>query len=140
MEATQPDNLNAFTQIDSLLNELRAILLMNISTHGAITAQIKSLDGEDTLNASPYWLNGVYLYLVHPQTPEKKRWRQYVGNDPARVEKALQRVSRSKRHARLSKEKCEMERRANCLVRQLTKSINLSQGKYQQGDINERTE
>lgn len=140
MEATQPDNLNAFTQIDSLLNELRAILLMNISTHGAITAQIKSLDGEDTLKASPYWLNGEYLYLVHPKTPERARHRKYVGNDPERVKEALQQVSRGKQHARLSKEKREMERRANCLVRQLTKSINLSQGKHQQGDLNERTE
>lgn len=58
--------------------------------------QLQKLGALKVVDASPYWLNGLYLYLIHPKRKGQKRVRDYVGNDPQRVAEALAMVERGR--------------------------------------------
>lgn len=118
-----------FRQALLLLSEIQKTLLVDVEAHAEITARLKALEesGEERINASPYWLDGRYLYLVIPQTAERPRYRRYIGNKPERVQKAERAVALHKRQVRLSKERHAIERRSNRLVRLLTRFIDLTQ-------------
>ena len=110
--------------------------------YSALNAELKTLESLPVVNASPYWLNGEYLYLVHPQTPEKKRHRQYIGNDPERVEEALLRVTRGKRIKELRRERRRIDRQVSAAFRAFLRGVsylervvdNVSHAKLEGGD------
>jgi hypothetical protein len=89
----------------------------------ALNAELQSLEALPKVNASAYWLNGVYLYLVHPKTPEKARHREYIGNDPERVEDALQQVKRGKRIKDLIRTRRKIDRQINAALRALMRGV-----------------
>lgn len=118
-----------YSHIEALWSEIRQILALDVATLADVTARLSALEEAGELKRfSLYWLNGEYLYLVHPQTPERRRWRQYVGNKKERVDAAHNAFNRRVQHDRLSKEKRTIERRADRLFRLLTKFIRVTRG------------
>jgi hypothetical protein len=117
-----------YGHIEALWSEIRQILALDVATLAEVTARLSALEAEKIECFSLYWLNGEYLYLVHPQTPERKRWRQYVGNKKERVDAAHNAFNRRVQHDRLSKEQRTIERRAGRLFKYLTKFIRVTRG------------
>jgi hypothetical protein len=74
-----------------------------------IRLELAELDRLGLTDASPTWKDDRYLVLAYPQVNGQRR-REYVGNDPARVKRALTRVRRSRRHRRLQHKLTHLER------------------------------
>jgi hypothetical protein len=109
-----------------LLSEIRQILAIDAAAFAEVTARLVALEeGGPIRRGYPYWQNGEYLYLVHPQI-EGKRFREYVGNKKERVAAALAEINRRVLHGRLTKEKIAIERRAARIFKMLTKFIRVS--------------
>lgn len=118
-----------YGHIETLWSEISQILALDIATLAEVTARLSALEEAGEISrCSLYWLNNEYLYLVHPQTSERKRWRQYVGNKKERVDAAYNAFNRRVQHDRLSKEKRTIERRAGRLFKLLTKFIRVTRG------------
>jgi hypothetical protein len=61
-----------------------------------LDAQAEELQTAGTIEATPYYRQGKYLYLIGP-TVGGYRERQYIGNDPAKIDAALDAVRRHRR-------------------------------------------
>ena len=80
-------------QIDQV--ELLASALNEVNNKiSAIEAEIEELEKSGISNASPWWKQGKYLYLVYKTDDDGNRQRQYIGSEPAAVEEALARIER----------------------------------------------
>lgn len=118
MEVAQPDNLNPFTRIESLINELQATLHVERITHDEIRAQMRELEQHGITNGTPYFHQGKYLYMVFPMVCGKRR-REYIGSDRAKIAAAEGGVARGHKYRRLEQELIAVERRAAHLAKEL---------------------
>lgn len=73
-----------------------------------LCAEIENLDqaaqalrNQGTTDATAYWRQAKYLYLIHP-TSHGTRQRDYIGSDPAKVQAALASIERHKRHQEIT--------------------------------------
>jgi len=77
-----------------------------------LDAAAQDLKHQGTTDASPYYRQGKYLYLISP-TFQGQRERQYIGSDPAKVQAALASIERHKRreevHAQAKKLRLELD-------------------------------
>lgn len=103
MEATQPDNLNTPTRIDFLLSELRAILLMDSSTHDQIRAEMRELEQLGIINASTHFQQGKYLYVIYPMVRGQRK-RVYVGSDRVKIAATEAAIKRGERYRELARQ------------------------------------
>lgn len=62
--------------------------------------EISDLERAGLANASEWWKDQKYLYLVYP-TQDGQRLRQYIGSDPEEIAKARAKVERYKRWVEL---------------------------------------
>jgi len=62
----------------------------------SLGAKIATLEEAGTVQASEYWRQGKYLYLIHPTT-QGHRVREYIGKDAKKVQDAQDRVDRWKK-------------------------------------------
>jgi len=65
-----------------------------IDSRDKIKAEIETETAKGITNASPYWREGKFLILVHPQIQGSKRVREYIGADPAKVQEAMNKIKR----------------------------------------------
>lgn len=62
-----------------------------IEKHNLLTTRIAQLTAEGCINATEYWKDEKYLYLLRPMN-NGKRIKTYVGNHSLRIEEARQKV------------------------------------------------
>ncbi len=67
-----------------------------LQIHDEITKRIAAIESLGIIDASPYYRDGTYLYLIHPMK-DGKREREYIGKDPTKVREALDKVERFKK-------------------------------------------
>jgi hypothetical protein len=73
-----------------------------LRAYQSLADQINDLEQAGITNASPFFRDQKYLYLVHPTAADGTRQREYIGADPARQADALARLDRYKRHQTLT--------------------------------------
>lgn len=78
---------------DSLLR-LEAALSQLEDQIDEMQVEINHLEAAGMINASEWWKDRKYLYLVHPVDPVGNRRRVYVGNDPQNVADAQAAIKR----------------------------------------------
>ena len=78
------------------------IIGLALDRYHGLLEQIADLESAGITNASTWYRDGIYLYLIYPTTAEG-RVRKYVGNDPAKVAAALARLERYKTHQELTR-------------------------------------
>lgn len=64
----------------------------------ALEQRKAELEKQEMNEASPYWHQDKYLYLIH-RSVDGYRARQYVGNDPEKIQAALASINRAGEHA-----------------------------------------
>jgi len=107
--------------------------LSTLRTHRAgLVQRIDALRRAGTVNATPHYRDGKYLYLIHPQRDGERR-REYVGSEPTKVAAALGRVERFKESERLEAELSRLDRciqsvtfdasRVECTLRELARAV-----------------
>jgi len=79
---------------DYISNVIRYKLAELINQRDKIKAEIDEVTARGITNASPYWREGKYLILVHPQIQGSKRVREYIGSDPEKCREAIDKISR----------------------------------------------
>ena len=105
---TAKDGLQDKTAVQISLQRLEmnlSILPRKISTllarHAALTAQQRALREAGIIDATPYWHQGKYLYLIYP-TKDGKRRRDYVGADQRNCAPIIAALKRAQRHQRIA--------------------------------------
>lgn len=84
------------TQVDQI--KLLTEALCQVSERiRSIEADISELEHAGISNASPWWKEGKYLYLIHKTDDEGNRLREYIGSDETAVNAGLARIERFKR-------------------------------------------
>jgi len=58
-----------------------------------IEQEIQVLDRKTLQDASEWWKDGKYLYLVYPADKSGNRKREYIGSDPRRIAEARERIA-----------------------------------------------
>lgn len=101
-----------FDQLQKLLTASFAELERLQASTAQMEVAIKALENQGIKNATAYWMGQQYLYLNHPTTGGKKRKREYVGNNPAKVKDALERIKRFEQHKELTAEQCAIRNAA----------------------------
>jgi len=62
-----------------------------IEKHNLLTTRIAQLTADGCINATEYWKDEKYLYLLRPMN-KGKRIKTYIGNHSLRIEEARQKV------------------------------------------------
>lgn len=91
----------SITRIDSLLNELRSISLIDISTHNEIRDEMRELQLKGIINAAIYLHQGKYAYLIFPMVAGNRK-RIYVGSDRKKIAYTEACIERGARHQELA--------------------------------------
>ena len=86
-----PDHINQLKQTKSLLLEEKA-----------------TLESTDLIEATPYWHQEKYLYLIFPKK-EGKRVREYIGTKKQKVDEALNAIKRGKRYRKICDELADID-------------------------------
>ncbi|MGR6873396.1 PAS domain-containing protein [Pseudomonas sp. HK3] len=86
-----PDHINQLKQTKSLLLEERA-----------------SLESTNLIQATPYWHQEKYLYLIFPKK-DGKRVREYIGTKKQKVDEALNAIKRGKRYRKICDELADID-------------------------------
>lgn len=94
-----------------LLHEISPLMSQFETRHAELHTALDQMKGLPMTNAHPYWLNGLYLYLVYPRKRGESRRRDYVGNDPQRVAEAIELIDRSRHYRAIQAELRELENR-----------------------------
>jgi hypothetical protein len=94
--------INLPTQIAQLLDKTLAQLVL-LQIHAANLVEL------GIVNASTYYRDGIYLYLVHPTASDGSRQREYVGKDPSKIAAALARIARREEHFKVTCQIKEIE-------------------------------
>ena len=81
-----------------------SVLPKKISTlqarHESLSKQKHALLKTGIIDATPYWHQGKYLYLIYPMKDGKRR-REYVGADPRKCAPIMAAVRRAQRHRQI---------------------------------------
>ena len=91
------DFARALTELRDSSELFRARLVSN-------NQEARALKSLGILNASPWFKNNKYLYLVFPVKGDGLRERRYIGANSEKVEEAMAAISRAKRVAEIKKE------------------------------------
>lgn len=110
MDATKPDNQSTLSQIESLLHELRASLLIDSSIHNEISQEMSELERSEIITASLYLHQGKYAYAVSPMV-NGRRCRRYIGSDTTKILAAEAAIARGIRYQELTQRKKIIEHR-----------------------------
>jgi hypothetical protein len=110
MDATKPDNQSTLSQIESLLHELRASLLIDSSSHNEISQEMSELERSEIITASLYLHQGKYAYAVSPMV-NGRRCRRYIGSDTTKILAAEAAIARGIRYQELTQRKKIIEHR-----------------------------
>lgn len=92
----------------------------------ALDSERKHLEALPQNEASPYWHEGKYLYLIHPAR-DGYRARKYIGKDPVKVADALASIERFKKHKAIVEEMKGLKNRmldAQFLIQQFESKVN----------------
>lgn len=87
---------------------LRSVLLDRIRLVDHNRAELRRLDADGRIYATPHYRAGRYLYLIHP-TKDGERRRDYIGADPAKVADALRQVDNARNYDALEAEMLRIE-------------------------------
>ena len=68
-----------------------------------LQAEFEELEKAERVNATEYWREGVYLYLIYPMQDGSRR-REYIGADVGKIKEALQKVNNHRRYEDLKRE------------------------------------
>lgn len=88
--------------------------------------EIARLTAAGCINATEFWRDDKYLYLVSPMNGGRRK-KRYIGNHPPRIKEARQKLANYSRRARLVVEQGEIEddlARIDGLLRQAVKVCN----------------
>lgn len=75
------------------LNSIETSLKALESSIAEIEQEIQVLDQKDLSDASEWWKDGKYLYLVYATDKAGKRKREYIGSDPKQIAEARERIA-----------------------------------------------
>jgi hypothetical protein len=106
-------NKDELTQLPAQIADLLGKTLAQLALLQAHAAMLVELGITD---ASTYYRDGVYLYLVHPTASDGSRQREYVGKDPAKIAAALARINRREEHNQVTRQIKEIENRLNSIA------------------------
>lgn len=105
------DHDNTDTKVRKARQTLAAIAEKIETTNGQIEAlseQIENLETAGIANATEYWRDEKYLYLIYPMKAGERR-RDYIGSQPAKVQAAIDSIDRFKRYSVLRKEMATLQ-------------------------------
>lgn len=80
-----------------------------INRHKSLTTRIAQLTAAGCVDASEYWRDGKYLYLLYSMKDGKRR-KVYVGNHPLRIEEARQKLENYKTRSECIRTQTKLER------------------------------
>ena len=101
----------AETELRKARQTLAAIAEKLETTNGqieALTNQLEDLETAGIANATEYWRDDRYLYLIYPMTAGERR-REYIGSQPAKVQSAIDSVDRYKLYSRLRDQRATLQ-------------------------------
>lgn len=84
--------------------------------------QVHAIEDQGMTDATPWWKDGKYLVMVHPQK-DGERVREYVGADPSKVQVALCKIENRARHAQVSERLAVAQRTYHMLEYELTGTL-----------------
>jgi len=106
-EPKAKDGLQDKTAVRISLQRLElnlSVLPKKISTlqarHESLSKQKDALSEAGIIDATSYWHQGKYLYLIYP-TKEGKRQREYVGADQRKCAPIIAALRRAQRHQQI---------------------------------------
>jgi hypothetical protein len=94
-----------------------------------VERQMAELQRLGLTHASPHYKAGKYLTLLYPSQAGTKRRRDYVGNDPQKVEEALARIKRARTHDQLSARARRLQEAASSTYGAISEAIRACAGK-----------
>ena len=68
-----------------------------------IDTELMTLEFTDRANATEYWREDKYLYLIHSTDENGERKREYIGADPVKIEQAQYRITAHRLYCDLTK-------------------------------------
>lgn len=72
-----------------------------------LTTRVKDLETLGVSDASEYWREGKYLYLISPMNNGHRR-RQYIGSNPQKVQEALDSIDRFKSRRQVLEQRSQL--------------------------------
>lgn len=75
------------------LNSIETSLQALESSIAEIDREIQALDKKNLSDASEWWKDGKYLYLVYATDKSGDRKREYIGSEPGRIFEARERIA-----------------------------------------------
>jgi hypothetical protein len=85
----------------------------------ALVEQIQVLEAAGITNASPFYRDEKYLYLVHPTAPDGSRQREYIGANASKQTAALARLDRYRQHQDLTRRANTQREKINSAAHQI---------------------
>jgi len=79
-----------------LIEDLAKALNNALDHLAVLNSRIDDLHHQGAINASVYYRNGRYLYLIYPTAPDGTRKREYIGSDPAKIANSKTAIDRYK--------------------------------------------
>lgn len=127
LESLQVSRLNQseLSQLLDLPGEIRSQIEGLLDRRIQLIREIAALEDAGIVEASPYYRDEQYLYLIHPTQPDGSREREYIGNKPEKVQAALSRVERFKEHERKVRDLHEVEATIKFVINRLEGILNI---------------
>jgi hypothetical protein len=107
-----------FSLIDRTLYRLEGAAVAMLD----LERQVQEVETQGMTDAVPWWKDGKYLVMVHPQT-NGERVREYIGANPSKVQVALLKIENKKRYAELSQQLAIAQRTYHMLEYELTGTL-----------------
>lgn len=103
--------------------KLPALIVARATRLADLHERMSQLKQAGLIYAAAHWREGKYLYLVHPVKKSGERKREYVGNDPAKIEEAKAALERAKQYDELEAKSGDLERQLMEVRRYLQNAI-----------------
>lgn len=94
--------------VNDLLDDLRSKIVLLDERLFFLNSEKARLEAGDIFYAVEYWRADKYMYLNYLSSKGEKRKREYIGADPAKIEKARQGILRAKEYDSLLQEISEL--------------------------------
>lgn len=98
-----PAGNDDLAELNQAARNLPAAVADAIARYYALIDQINAIEQAGITNATPYFRDERYMYLIHPTDPQTgERKREYIGADAAKQTEAYARIHRHKQHQELT--------------------------------------
>ncbi len=96
----KPDVLNSLLRLEMNLSVLPKKISTLQAQYEALSKQKHSLLETGVIDATPYWHQGKYLYLIYPMKDGKRR-REYVGANQQKCATVIATIRRAQRYQQI---------------------------------------